>query len=61
MSSGEIGKVILGVAVWAAVAVFAVIIVANVDDALLGFFPVLAAVLAAWAIGERVVHSEETR
>ena len=61
MSNSETGKVILGVAVWAAVAVFAVIIVANVKNELLGLFTVLAAVLAAWAVGERVVRSGETR
>ena len=59
MADVEIGKVILGIAVWAGVAVFAVILAANVEDKLVGFFPVLAAVLAAWAVGERVVHPAE--
>ena len=61
MSNSEMGKVILGIAVWVAVAVFAVIIVANVKNETAGFFTVLVAVLAAWAVGDRVVHSEETR
>lgn len=57
MNSNDLGKAILGMAVWAAVAVFAVIAVANWDP-LWGFFPVLAAVLIAWGIGERVVRHE---
>ena len=61
MSSSELGKVILGIAVWVAVAVFSVIVVANVKNELLGLFTVLVVVLAAWAVGERVVHSEGTR
>lgn len=50
-------ELVLGLAAWLAVAVFAVIAVANWDP-LWGFFPVLAAVLAAWAIGEYVTGRE---
>ena len=59
MSEVQVGKVILGIAVWAAVAVFAVAVVATVSNTLVGFIAVLAAVLAAWAVGELVVHPEE--
>jgi hypothetical protein len=59
MSETDLGKLILGLASWTAVAVFAVIIEASVDNKLWGFFPVLAAVIAAWAIGEWIVHPEE--
>lgn len=59
MADVGIGKIILGVAVWAAVGVFAVIIAANVDDQLVGFVPVLAAVVVAWTVGERVVRSQD--
>lgn len=51
METAELGKALLGVAAWIGVAVFAVIAVANWDP-LWGFFPVLAAVVAAWAVGE---------
>lgn len=61
MSEIDIGRFILGVAVWIAVAVFAVVAVANIEGQLLGLGAVLVAVLAAWAIGERVVHPEEVR
>ena len=51
MGAEELGKTLLGVAAWVGVAVFAVIAVANWDP-LWGFFPVLAAVVSAWAVGE---------
>lgn len=57
MDTAVLGKAFLGVAVWLAVAVFAVIAAASWDP-LWGFFPVLAAVFAAWAIGEWVVRRE---
>jgi hypothetical protein len=57
VNSSELGKAILGIAAWAAVAVFALIAVENWDP-LWGFFPVLAAVLAAWAVGEYVMRGE---
>ena len=57
MESTEIGRTILGVLVWAGVAVFSVIAVANWDP-LWGFFPVLAAVVAAWAVGEYMTRSD---
>lgn len=59
MSGTDYGKLALGVAVWAAVALFAVFVQATVEDQLIGFFPVLAAVIVAWAVGEYVVHPEE--
>ncbi len=58
MAEMDMGRLILGVAVWIAVAVFSVVVVANVESQLLGFAAVLVAVLVAWAIGERMVHPE---
>lgn len=58
MDGNRLTELVLGVAVWLAVAIFAVIAVANWDP-LWGFFPVLAAVLAAWAIGEFVTGRED--
>ena len=52
---------LLGVAVWIAVAVISVVVVANVENTYLGLGAVTVAVLAAWAIGERVVRSEGSR
>ena len=45
-----------GVAAWAAVAVVAALLVFNIGDKnqILMFLPILAAVVAAWAIGEGV-------
>ncbi|MDA0364850.1 MAG: hypothetical protein O3B31_07135 [Chloroflexi bacterium] len=57
MDGNHLSEFVMGVAVWLAVAVFSVIAVANWDP-LWGFFPVLAAVLAAWAIGECVTSRE---
>lgn len=59
MAEVDIAKVMLGVAVWVGVAVFAVVMVASGGGLITGFVPVLVAVLAAWAIGERMVHPEE--
>ena len=61
MSQIDIGKMLLGVAVWIAVAVISVVVVANVENTYLGLGAVTVAVLAAWAIGERVVRSEGSR
>ncbi|MFA7248705.1 MAG: hypothetical protein WC273_03665 [Dehalococcoidia bacterium] len=61
MADVDIGKFILGVAVWIAVAVLSVVIVANIENQILGLGAVLVTVLVAWAIGERVVHPEEVR
>ncbi|MEE8422282.1 MAG: hypothetical protein V3S31_05845 [Dehalococcoidia bacterium] len=55
MDTTNLGKALLGVAAWAGVAVFSVIAVANLDP-LWGFFPVLAAVIAAWAVGEHLTN-----
>lgn len=57
----------LGVAAWAGVAVLAVLIAFNMGgkNQVLMFLPILAAVVAAWAIGEAVTervfapHEEE--
>jgi len=54
-----IGKIALGIAVWAAVAALAIAVVATVNNVTLGQVAVLCAVLAAWAIGERVVQPDE--
>ena len=56
-----IGRLILGIAVWVAVAAFAVVMVATVENVLVGQVAVLAAVFIAWAVGERVVHSDEVK
>jgi hypothetical protein len=61
MSPSDMGKVLLGLAVWFAVAVISVVVVANVENTYLGLGAVIVVVLAAWAIGERVVHPEEVR
>jgi len=53
MDGSELSAMVLGIAAWIGVAVFSVIAVANWDP-LWGFFPVLAAVVGAWAIGEYV-------
>jgi hypothetical protein len=47
-----------GVTAWAAVAVVAVLIVFNMGEKnqVLMFFPILAVVVAAWAIGELVTE-----
>lgn len=58
METEELGKALLGVATWLGVAVFAVIAVANWDP-LWGFFPVLAAVVGAWAVGEYLVVASD--
>jgi hypothetical protein len=46
----------LGVAAWLGVAAVAVLVVNfwQDDNQILAFFPILAAVIAAWAIGEAV-------
>lgn len=59
MSETDLGKLILGLASWTAVAIFALIMEVSVEDKLWGFFPVLGAVIAAWAIGEWVVHPHD--
>jgi hypothetical protein len=49
---------VAGVTAWAAVAVVAVLIVFNMGEKnqVLMFFPILAVVVAAWAIGELVTE-----
>ena len=49
---------VAGVTAWAAVAVAAVLIVFNMGEKnqVLMFFPILAVVVAAWAIGELVTE-----
>lgn len=49
---------LLGVAAWAAVALAAVFVTFNIGDKnqILMFLPILAAVVAAWAIGELVTE-----
>lgn len=51
------GKTLAGIAVWALVAVLAMVS-AHYWDPLWGFFPVLGAVLVAWAVGEWVTRRE---
>ena len=54
---------VAGVAAWAAVAVVAVLIVFNMGakNQVLMFLPILAVVVAAWAIGELVTERVFTR
>ncbi|MEX1023126.1 MAG: hypothetical protein WD800_08145 [Dehalococcoidia bacterium] len=59
MSGSQYGALVLGVLVWAAVAVLAVVIQVGVEDQVLGFFLVLAAVIAAWAAGEFIVRADD--
>jgi uncharacterized membrane protein len=49
---------LMGVAAWVAVAVAAVLITFNIGDKnqILMFLPILAVVVAAWAIGELVTE-----
>jgi hypothetical protein len=49
----KLGLVLLGVIAWAGVAVVAVLMAAW-EQPVWGFFPILAAVLAAWVVGEIV-------
>ena len=49
----KLGLVLLGICAWAGVALLA-IVMAEWDKPVLGYFPILAAVLAAWAVGEYV-------
>ena len=52
----KVVALVLGVTAWAAVAALAVIMVEFVadDNQILAFFPILAGVVVAWAIGEAV-------
>ena len=49
----KLGLFLLGVIAWVAVAVIAVLM-AEIDEPVLGYFPILAAVLIAWGAGEYV-------
>jgi hypothetical protein len=49
----RVGLVLLGVIAWAGVAALA-IGMAEWDEPVWGYFPILIAVIAAWAIGEFV-------
>lgn len=53
MPRSEVGKAVLGVTAWLLVAALALVAVDRWDP-LWGFFPVAAAVVAAWAVGEWV-------
>ena len=59
MKETDIAKVILGIAVWIGVAIFAIVLAVNEVSTLVGVGGTFLAVLIAWAIGERVVHPEE--
>jgi uncharacterized membrane protein len=54
----RIALLLMGVAAWAAVAVAAVLITFNMGgkNQILMFLPILAVVVAAWAIGELVTE-----
>jgi hypothetical protein len=53
MQTNDVLLTLAGIVAWLAVALVAVVAVENWDP-LWGFFPVAAAVVAAWLIGERV-------
>jgi len=54
----RIALLLIGVAAWAAVALVAVLITFNMGgkNQILTFLPILAVVVAAWAIGEMVTE-----
>jgi hypothetical protein len=61
MKEGNMNKVVAlaaGVAAWAAVALVAALLVFNIGskNQVLMFLPILAVVVAAWAIGEMVTE-----
>lgn len=58
MNSSDLATLLAGVGAWGATAALALVAVANWDP-FWGFFPVLAAVAASWAIGEQVVRATE--
>ncbi len=53
MQTNDLLLALGGIAAWIAVAVVAVVAVENWDP-IWGFFPVAAAVVVAWFVGERV-------
>lgn len=63
----KLTAMLLGITAWAAVAALAILITFNMGDKnqVLMFLPILAAVAAAWAVGEAVTervfveHEEE--
>jgi hypothetical protein len=56
------GLFLLGLLAWVAVAAIA-ILMAEIDEPVLGYFPIVAAVLIAWGAGEVVSRrmAEESR
>ena len=54
----RISLLLMGIGAWAAVALAAVLITFNIGgkNQILMFLPILAAVIAAWAIGELVTE-----
>ena len=56
----RVALVLIGVLVWAGVALLAVAMAAW-DEPVIGFFPILIAVFAAWAIGEYLTNAYLTR
>ena len=56
MPASDVGKLVSGVIAWLLVAALAVI-ATEYWDALWGALPVLAAVVAMWLIGERLLAS----
>lgn len=55
MPRSELGKAVAGIGAWVLVALLALLAVDRWDP-LWGFFPVAAAVVVAWAIGEWVTR-----
>lgn len=60
MDTSDLLLSLAGVVAWLAVAVVAVVAVENWDP-VWGFFPVAAAVVAAWVVGERVTGGMAVR
>ncbi len=59
MSRTDFSSLIVGAVAWVIVAVLAVVMQARVDDEVVGFVVVLAAVVIAWAAGEWATRAAE--
>lgn len=57
--TSDLARVALGIAVWAAVGALTVVLAVNNVSTVVGMGGTFVAVLAAWALGEQVVHAEE--
>lgn len=60
MLRSEAGRAIVGAVVWVLIGVLA-LVATEYWDAFWGAFPVLAAIVVAWFLGERVLTEHEER